>query len=121
MELVQLHRRAGEFEEAGVEVFPVSADRPAESETFRKKIDSGFRFLCDVDTRAAERLGLLHLKGHPSEKRDIAAPAMILVDGEGIVRWVFKPRNYRLRADLDTVLDVARSLREPAAEESPGA
>ncbi|MFQ5915257.1 MAG: peroxiredoxin family protein, partial [Nitrospinota bacterium] len=111
VELGQLQRRAAEFEEAGVEVIPVSADRPEESEKLRKKLSSRFRYLCDVDARAAETLGLLHVKGHPSEKRDIATPAMILVDERGIVRWVFKPRNYRVRADLDNVLDLVRSLK----------
>ncbi|MFQ5691497.1 MAG: peroxiredoxin family protein [Nitrospinota bacterium] len=110
MELVQLQARAAAFRDAGVEVVPISADRPEESERLRKRLPSDLRFVCDADARAAERLGLLHVKGHPSEKRDIATPAMILVDGAGIVRWVFKPRNYRMRADLDDVLERARSL-----------
>ncbi len=114
MELAQLQRRASDFEEAGVEVLPVSADRPEESEKVRWKLGTEFRFLCDVDTRAAERVGLLHLKGHPSEKRDIATPGVILVDADGIVRWAFKPRNYRMRADLNTVIEIARSLPESA-------
>lgn len=127
MELEQLQGRAREFEEAGVAVVPVSADRPEESEKFRRKVSSDFQFVCDVDARAAEKLGLLHVKGHPTQKRDIAAPAMILTDGAGIVRWVFKPRNYRVRASLDEVLRVARSLTagpapppETAAEPAPG-
>ncbi len=112
VELAQLQRRASDFEEAGVEVLPVSADRPEESEKVRRKLGTEFRFLCDVEARAAERVGLLHLKGHPSEKRDIATPGVILVDADGIVRWVFKPRNYRMRADLNTVIEIARSLPE---------
>jgi peroxiredoxin len=68
-----------------------------------------------VNTHVAEKLGLLHVKGHPSNKRDIATPAMILVDREGTIQWLFKPRNYRLRADLDEVLEIAQSLfPEPA-------
>ena len=65
-----------------------------------------------MEARAAERVGLLHLKGHPLEKRDIATPGVILVDADGIVRWVFKPRNYRMRADLNTIIEIARSLPE---------
>ena len=114
MELAQLQGRASDFEGAGVEVLPISADRPEESEKVRRKLGSGFRFLCDVDVRAAEIVGLLHLKGHPSEKRDIATPGVILVDVNGIVRWVFKPRNYRMRADLETVIETAWSLPELA-------
>jgi peroxiredoxin len=120
VELDQLQKRAGKFQEIGVEVLPVSADRPEESERVRRKLSSSFRYLCDVDTHVAENLGLLHVKGHPSDKRDIATPAMILVDREGTISWLFKPRNYRLRADLDEVLEIAHSLFPEPAPSSGG-
>jgi len=116
VELAQLQKRAEKFEEIGVEVLPVSADQPEDSERVRRKLSSRFRYLCDRDTHVTEKLGLLHVKGHPSDKRDIATPAMILVDQEGIVRWLFKPRNYRVRANLDGVLETAQAaLSDPVS------
>ena len=44
-----------------------------------------------------------------------------ILDGDTLVSLDSKIAGIGYEKDLDTVLDVARSLREPAAEESPGA
>lgn len=53
-------------------------------------------------------LGLRHVRGRPSKGLDIFIPASILVDRAGKVRWTFRPKNYRVRANLDEVIAEAR-------------
>ena len=66
----------------------VSVDPPELSARFRKGLAADFTFLSDVKGELLGRLNLLHRGGYGG--RDVAAPAAILVDKQGVVRWVYK-------------------------------
>ena len=83
------------MEELGVRVVAVSVDPPEVSARFRKGLAADFTFLSDTKGELLGRLHLLHRGGYRG--RDVAFPAAILVDRQGIVRWVYKPSLGHLR------------------------
>jgi len=82
-------------EELGVRVLAVSVDPPEVSARFRKGLAADFTFLSDTKGELLSRLHLLHRGGYRG--RDVAYPAAILVDKQGIVRWVYRPELGHLR------------------------
>jgi signal transduction histidine kinase len=76
-------------------VLAVSVDPPEVSARFRKGLASDFTFLSDMKGELLGRLHLLHRRGYGG--RDVAVPAAILVDKQGIVRWVYKSELGHLR------------------------
>jgi signal transduction histidine kinase len=82
-------------EELGVRVLAVSVDPPEVSARFRKGLAADFTFLSDTKGELLSRLHLLHPGGYRG--RDVAYPAAILVDSQGIVRWVYQPELGHLR------------------------
>ncbi len=83
------------MEELGVRVLAVSVDPPEVSARFRKGLAADFTFLSDTKGELLSRLHLLHRGGYRG--RDVAYPAAILVDKQGIVRWVYRPELGHLR------------------------
>jgi signal transduction histidine kinase len=76
-------------------VLAVSVDPPEVSARLRKGLAAEFTFLSDMKGELLSRLNLLHRGGYGG--RDVAVPAAILVDRQGIVRWVYKPELGHLR------------------------
>jgi len=76
-------------------VLAVSVDPPEDSARFRKGLAADFTFLSDMKSELLGRLNLLHRGGYRG--RDVAFPAAILVDKQGIARWVYKPELGHLR------------------------
>lgn len=87
---------------AGVELVAVSVDPPDVSERLRQRLAVPFTFLSDSHGELLDALGIRHTGGHGGI--DIAYPAQILVDKDGIVRWTFRADSYRQRAHPDEVL-----------------
>ncbi len=73
----------------------MSVDPPELSARFRKGLAADFTFLSDMKGELLVRLHLLHRGGYVG--RDVAAPAALLVDKQGIVRWVYKSELGHLR------------------------
>ena len=93
---------------AGVELFAVSVDPPEVSEALRVRLDVPFTFLSDTEGQLLDQLGIRHRNGH--DGKDIAYPAQILVDRDGIVRWPSRADLYRQRAPPDDVLAAIAEL-----------
>jgi alkyl hydroperoxide reductase subunit AhpC len=47
----------------------------------------------------------------PGASRDIFLPATFLVDPEGVIRWVYRPATYRVRASVAEVLAAIDAAR----------
>jgi peroxiredoxin len=69
----------------------------------------GFPLLSDPDEAAIKRYGLLHEKGMGTS--DIARPADLLLDGNGVIRWAMFTENVRVRAHPEALLEAAKGLR----------
>ena len=91
----------------------MSTDPPEASEALRRRLRARFTFLSDPTGSVLDRLGIRHRGGHPGEG-DVAWPTQILVDREGIVRWVYESGNYRVRARPEEIFAALAAL--PGAE-----
>lgn len=111
-ELSEIDAYYGEIRAAGVELFAVSVDPPEVSERLRERLGVPFTFLSDPDGALLDALGIRHHKGHG--EIDIAYPAQILVDRDGVVRWTFRADSYRQRAHPSEVLAAIAALEERA-------
>jgi len=122
-ELADLTAHLEEFRKLGVEVVGISAD-PVE----RSKILSGFLrtsipLLSDNSENVLGPLGLVqhHRNGEP----DNAIPAFVIVDRNGIVRWIFTSPYYRELPRVETLLEAAKAVsreqdsKHPAPPASP--
>lgn len=107
-ELGVMNEYYGTIRAAGVELFAVSVDAPDVSERLRQRLGVPFTFLSDRDGQLLDALGIRHVDGHGDD--DIAYPAQILVDRDGIVRWTFRADSYRQRAHPDEILAAIAAL-----------
>jgi len=109
VELEQLQNYYDTIRSYGVKIYAVSIDSPGVNRALRQQVGAGFTFLSDPDASVLDKLNIRHHTPNPSGK-DIAIPTQILVDKAGIVRWVYQPSNYRIRARPETVLAVLENL-----------
>ena len=61
-----------------------------------------FPIFSDSEFKLIDAFGLRHREAH--EGQDIALSASVLLDANGVVRWVSVTRNLRVRPTPDTVL-----------------
>ena len=89
---------------AGVVVDPVATNAELAH-------DAGLAFplLADPDLGVIDAYGLRHVAGGHGGV-DIALSASVLIDADGIVRWVFVTRNFRVRPTPDDVLAAIDAL-----------
>jgi len=87
----------------------ISPDTVAEVAAMKSKLGFGMRMLSDESLE----VGALYnvkvdkaMAGAPGRKifRPLVIPTAILVDAEGIVRWIDQADNYQIRSDADRVL-----------------
>lgn len=71
-----------------MEIFAISVDPPAVSDALRDRLGARFVFLSDQKGQLLDQLNIRQFNGHLG--RDIALPTAILVDKDGIVRWVYE-------------------------------
>jgi peroxiredoxin len=87
----------------------ISADPPEVTREHLSKTGWTYTFLSDADAAVIRRYGLIHM-GAGVDGKDIARPAEILVDPNGIVRWVNLTGDYRVRARPEEVLQAFDKL-----------
>jgi peroxiredoxin len=85
----------------------VVVDSPETNATLAREAELGYPILSDPELQTIDAYGLRHAGAGP-EGRDISHSATVLIDGEGIVRWTFVTRNFRVRptpADVLAAID----------------
>lgn len=108
-ELQGLGAELSEAERAGVAIIAVSPDPNEQSQTLAERLGLGYRFVADPDLAVTRRWGLVHAGGGPYGQ-DVPRPATVVVDRDGIVRWLSVTRNYQVRPDPGEVLRAVRAL-----------
>ena len=98
-----------ELEAAGVQVLAVSPDPNQRSQELAERLKVNYKVLADPDLAVTRRLGLIHEHGGP-EGHDVPRPATVLLDRDGVVRWVAIARNFQLRPDPHEVMRAVRAL-----------
>jgi len=107
--LRSIENNLGAFQSAGVRPVAISVDEPAVSADLCRKAHYTFTFLSDPGAEAIRRYDLLH-KGAGENGRDIARPAELLIDKNGIVRWEKITNDFRVRARPEEMLAAAKGL-----------
>jgi hypothetical protein len=102
-----LASRHDEFLEAGTRITAVSVDSVGQQAAILDMLDLPFPLLTDPDRSSAiEPFGV----ADPRDPREIAVPAMILVDTDGNETFRFVSRDYADRIPEDEVLEKVRAL-----------
>jgi peroxiredoxin len=71
---------------------------------------TSFPFLLDEDRTVTKAYGLYHRIG--LDAFNIAHPGTLVVDGQGMVRYVYRGSNQFDRAPVDQVLEAVKKLRD---------
>jgi peroxiredoxin len=99
----------------------VSVDPPELSEQLRRRLDLPMRILADVDGTLMDPLNIRHDGGMPPDhiagavakinpSRDLFLSTNFLVDEAGVIRWIYRPDTYRMRASVDELLAAIDAL-----------
>ena len=115
-ELGELRRHYQEILERGVEVAAVSVDPPEVSEKLRQKFGVGIRFLSDERGVLMDALDVRDRDGLPPDFVTGGLATTFLVDEGGVIRWVYRPDTYRVRAPASEVLQAIDALGPPARQ-----
>jgi hypothetical protein len=96
-----------DFLAAGGRIVAISIDGPGQNAAMVEKLDLPFPLLSDPDrSRAIEPYGV----ADPKDARNIARPAMVLVDTAGEEAFRFVSRDYADRMPEEAVLEQVQSL-----------
>ena len=96
MQLGELQEYYGEFQRAGVRVYAVSVDPPEHNARLKARLGAGYEFLSDERGELLDALDVRQAHRSATGK-DNAIPTQYLVDREGVVRWVHRAENWRIR------------------------
>ena len=86
-------------------------DSPAASRRLKERLRSRFTFLADPEGVLLDALGIRHQAGR-NDGVDIAFPTAVLVDADGVVRWIFQSGTYRERARAEEIFAAVAGLRK---------
>ena len=109
-----------ELADRGVELIALSKDSVADAARHRERDGLSLVLLCDPELAVIRRYGVEHHKALefstarftifgiglalvPSYKT-MAIPTTLLIDEEGVVRWIDQSDDYRIRSDSERVL-----------------
>jgi alkyl hydroperoxide reductase subunit AhpC len=97
IELGQLEAQAGEFQKKNVRIIAVSLDNLEDSKATQEKFPQ-LVIVADFEKKLSEAVQVIQgNEGHN-------APTTILVDGQGVVRWVFRPERFLTRLSPEELL-----------------
>ncbi len=106
------------FNDWDVTVIALSNDTVARAKFHKNRDGLSFPLLADPNLEVISQMGLRHDKaigfhtfflfglpmGYPNGFRSMAIPTSVLLDEEGVVRWIDQALDYRIRGDADRVL-----------------
>lgn len=72
-------------------------------------VDLDYRMLTDTDHRVIDRYGVFNPSMGPD--RPIPHPTTMVIDLEGVIRWIVVEVDYRIRPDNDEVLEALELVR----------
>lgn len=102
VELGQLEAHHAEFARRNAQVVVVSLDdQEAASET--QKQFSHLMVVADAERGLADAVQVIHPNSSP-EGTDTTAPTTIIIGGDGLVRWVYRPDRILTRLPPEEVL-----------------
>lgn len=117
-ELGEFAKHAAEFKALDVQLLAISVD-PADR---AREVQSRFKDAVPILSDAKQQVMDLYGTRSPEYKNqlgiDINTPTLVLIDRQGIIRWIHQASNYRIRASVEDDLAEARKL-PPATAKPP--
>jgi peroxiredoxin len=110
--MAQFGPEAEKFRQQGVSVVFIAAEKRAgmfKPEEFLRRTPAPFPFLLDEDREVTKRYGVYHRLG--MDAINIARPATFVVDGKGIVTWMFIGASQTDRAPVERVMEEAAKAK----------
>lgn len=110
--MAQFEPIKSEIEQLGTSLVYVAAEKRDgvwKPEKYLIEHPVSYPFLLDEDRAATKAYGLYHAFSHDAFR--IAHPATLVIDGEGIVRYIYRGEDRTDRAAVGQVLDAVRALR----------
>ena len=101
-----------ELESRSINMIMISPQPHHFSKSLVKKYNLNFKFLVDVDNKAAKHLDILHKNGLPAGmqllgyKNDTVMPTVIITDKHGKIIFASLTDNYRVRPEPETFFKV---------------
>ena len=90
-----------------MQILAISPDSNERSQALAERLRARYRFLTDRDLAVTRRYGLVHARGG-NKGQDVPRPTTVVIDRQGIVRWLSLADNIQVRPDPG---DVARAVR----------
>ena len=108
----------------GIEVLALSSDTEAKAAFHRRRDGLSFELLSDPKLQVIEQYGLRHEKGLPFTTfsvlgiplgwpvgvKPMAIPTTLLIDEQGVVRWIDQADDYRIRGDEKRIRDAIEGV-----------
>ena len=90
-----------------MQILAISPDSNERSQALAERLRARYRFLTDRDLTVTRRYGLVHARGG-NKGQDVPRPTTVVIDRQGIVRWLSLADNIQVRPDPG---DLARAVR----------
>lgn len=108
--------RYTEFLDVGVKLAAIDIDSPRQHAAMIEKLQIPFPYLSDPDrSLAIEPYDL----ANPKDPRNLAFPAIVLIDADGAERWRWVSRDFADRIPEDDVLAQAQALGLRSTSQQP--
>lgn len=86
-------------------ILAISVDAPEESQALSERFGVDLVFLSDRDRKVIDAYNVRHDRAITTHGFDsIAIPTNLLIDREGIIRWIWQSPNYRVRLPEDEIV-----------------
>jgi peroxiredoxin len=102
VELGELEARHADFAKKNVQILAISNDNLATARETQADFPH-LKIVSDAEQNLAKALQVIQSGVGPNHS-DTNAPTTILVDGDGKVRWVFRPDHFIVRLSPDELL-----------------
>jgi peroxiredoxin len=126
-ELEAFDQMSPDLAQYGVEIFALSKDAPDQAAIHKSRDSLSFQLLSDPDLDVIRQYGVEHHKvlsmdATPTKKiggiplgfgqpkfQTMAIPTTLLIDENGIIRWIDQSEDYRVRSSTDRILKAVQT------------
>lgn len=117
-ELGEFAKHAAEFKALDVQLLAISVDPADRAREVQSRFNDAVPILSDAKQQVMDLYGTRSPEYKNQLGIDINTPTLVLIDRQGIIRWIHQASNYRIRASVEDDLAEARKL-PPATARPP--
>ena len=118
-ELGELAQHYNQFRALGVEVVALSVDPLPQARQVWRRFGRRFPVLSDAKFHAMQLYGTRSPEYKNQLGISVNTPTLILIDAQGVIRWVHQAENYRVRSSWQNDLAHCREVASGDARHQP--